>query len=77
MEIAQDHFEPETLERIRKVVRFYGKLKPWDLVELSHVKGGPWDKVWNHEGQINPGMKISHDAIRAFYSDRNDLGRTQ
>lgn len=76
-EIARAEIDLETLERIDRVVTFYGRLEPWDLVELSHKKGGPWDTVWNNGGEINPGMKIEHDAIKEFYSKFRGLERTQ
>lgn len=58
----------ETIERIRRVLSFYGRLSPWDLVDLSHASGGPWDEVFNSKSKINPGMKISHNAVKTFYS---------
>ncbi|KAJ56145.1 hypothetical protein ACMU_10345 [Actibacterium mucosum KCTC 23349] len=67
-EVAQGEIDSSTRARIRKVVGFYGRLEPWDLVDLSHVEGGPWHSVWNNAQRVNPGMKISHNAIREFYS---------
>lgn len=67
-EVIVAELPKETRDRIRGVVRFYGNLRPWDLVDLSHEPGSPWDKVWNHDGKVNPGMKISNDDILAFYS---------
>lgn len=66
--VIVDAFPEDVLNRIENVVTFYGRLEPWDLVELSHTKGGPWDKVWHHEGKVNPGMKIPNDEIASFYS---------
>jgi uncharacterized phage-associated protein len=48
-------------------VGFYSQLRAGQLVELSHVQGGPWHAVWNHSGMINPGMKIDDAEIRKFY----------
>jgi len=77
MEIVAPNLDGDTAERLKRVVRFYGRLEPWDLVEMSHVKNGPWDKVWNHEGRINPGMKISHESVRDFYSSSIAKGPIQ
>lgn len=66
--IIVEDFPKDVLERIEKVVTFYGRLEPWDLVDLSHAKGGPWDNVWHHEGKVNPGMKIPNNEIASFYS---------
>lgn len=56
-----------TLEVIRSVLRFYGRLRPGTLVELSHAEDGPWHAVWNHTGRVNPGMKIGNDSIRKYF----------
>lgn len=60
-------FDPDTDELLRKVVNFYSRLSASELVNLSHVEGGPWHRVWNHGGAVNPGMKIANAAIAAFY----------
>ena len=61
----------ETEELLSRVVDFYSLLTPADLVQMSHAKGGPWDKAWNHQGRVNPGMKIENAAIVKFYSKVN------
>lgn len=55
------------------VVRFLCRLSAGQLVDYSHVEGGPWHKVWHHEGKINPGMKISNDEILEFYSSQTSF----
>jgi uncharacterized phage-associated protein len=50
------------------VIEFYSQLSAGQLVEMSHVKGGPWENVWNHDGKINPGMRIDNQKIIEFYS---------
>jgi uncharacterized phage-associated protein len=67
-ELVTYDLDAETLERLKRVVGFYGSMEPWDLVDMSHEKGGPWYEVWNHSGKINPGMKISHTSIQEFFS---------
>ncbi len=66
--IVDYEFDPATTALLSRVTDFYSQLKAGDLVELSHAKGGPWERVWNHRGTVNPGMKISDDAIARFYS---------
>ncbi len=46
----------------------YIQIAPFDLVNLSHVKGGPWDVVFNHEGETNPGMEIDNETIKKHYT---------
>jgi uncharacterized phage-associated protein len=61
-------FDADVEILIRKVVQFYSSLTAGALVELSHVEGGPWHGIWNHEGKINPGMRIEDAAISDYYS---------
>lgn len=65
---AQYYFDEEIREVLEKVVSFYGQLTASQLRNISHVAGGPWDKVWNHGGTVNPGMKLDDAEILEFYS---------
>ncbi|MBP2293006.1 Panacea domain-containing protein [Azospirillum rugosum] len=66
--IVRYAFDRDTEELLKQTVDFYSRLRAGDLVELSHAKGSPWDEVWNHQGSVNPGMKIGDDRIIAYYS---------
>lgn len=68
LEMVPHDFDEPTLSLLRGVVNFYSRLRPYDLVEISHVQGGPWHCTWHHQGSTNPGMRIENDAISAFYS---------
>lgn len=68
MKEAVGEFDPDTRALLVRVVRFYSRLSAGQLVDLSHVAGGPWEIVWNHGGRVNPGMKIENDKIANFYS---------
>ena len=61
-------FDLRTLEVLDRVVNFYGRLSASGLVELSHVEGGPWHKVWHHQSSVEPGMRIDDREIVRFYS---------
>jgi uncharacterized phage-associated protein len=37
------------------------------LRAFSHRDGGPWAKVWGHDGNANVGMKIGNDLISELY----------
>jgi uncharacterized phage-associated protein len=74
-EVVRYDLDLDTLQRLKRVLKFYGRLEPWDLVDLSHAKGGPWDRVWNHSGRINPGMKIPNNSIQEFYSKVGEMGQ--
>lgn len=55
------------LEFLRSLLDRYVGMSASKLVELSHVRGGPWDQVYNHEGVSNPGMQISDEVIRDYF----------
>lgn len=65
---ASYKFDRATTALLEDVVEFYSQLSAFDLVALTHVRGGPWEKVWHHGGRVNPGMKIDDDEIALFYS---------
>ena len=66
--IVPYEFDGPTAGLLGQVVEFYSRLSAFDLVELTHVSGGPWDAVWHHGGSVNPGMKIDDRDIARFYS---------
>jgi len=66
--IVEYSFDSETAVFLEEIVAFYSRMRASDLVEISHVAGGPWHQVWNHEGLIKPGMKIDDAKIASFYS---------
>lgn len=70
--IVEYVFDAQTEQLLRRVVDFYSQLNSSDLVKLSHAKGGPWDQVWSHQGNVNPGMKIDNDLIVGYYSKMNE-----
>ncbi|MNL59183.1 hypothetical protein D3C87_1828880 [compost metagenome] len=39
------------------------------LRSLSHIDGGPWDLVWNHDSNTKASMRITDEAILAWYKD--------
>lgn len=67
-EVVTYDFDKETLALLTKVADFYSRLRATDLVDFSHAEGGPWYRSWNHEREINPGMKIEDRLILLYYS---------
>lgn len=61
-------FSPRDIDFLLPLIDHYLDQKPFDLVELTHKKGTPWDLVYNHGGRSNPGMRISDDMIVDYYS---------
>lgn len=66
-EICTEPFSEADLAFLKPLLDKYLKLSASKLVELSHVAGGPWDRVYNHQGESNPGMRISDEIIRDFF----------
>lgn len=60
----------ELREALNKSIDFYSRISSFYLVQLSHEAGSPWDKVWNHTGNANPGMKITNQDITNYYRAR-------
>jgi len=58
----------EKINLIIEVCEFYGKLSSWELVDLTHKPGSPWDIVWNaRDTTSRAGFFISNDAIRSYF----------
>ena len=66
--VVEYNFDSEVDSLVNEIADFYSRLRPGDLVDLSHAEGGPWHRVWNHGGAANPGMKIDDAKIVEFYS---------
>jgi uncharacterized phage-associated protein len=67
-EVVTAPFDAETRQLLDRVLNFYGRLSAGALVALAHVEDGPWHRVWNHAGRINPGMRIDDRDIVRFYA---------
>lgn len=55
-------------ELFEEALASYLYLTAAQLRALSHQPGGPWHRVWWHDGHINPGMEISIDTIHESFS---------
>jgi uncharacterized phage-associated protein len=61
-------FGLEEKNYIKSIVERYIRFSAAHLRAISHRDGGPWHRVWGHDGRSNPGMKITDDLIMACYS---------
>jgi uncharacterized phage-associated protein len=66
--LARVHFGHNENEYIKGLIDRYIKFSAAHLRALSHVEGGPWHKVWGHDGKSNPGMRITDELILQLYS---------
>jgi uncharacterized phage-associated protein len=54
---------------IDKIVRFYHAYDGWQLSDMTHEEGSPWDQVWNSKKPIgNLGLRIDESLIRNHFS---------
>ena len=53
---------------LRALVGRYVVFTASQLRAISHRDGGPWSKVWGHDGKANVGMKIGNDLILEYYT---------
>lgn len=55
---------------IQNIFDLCSRFSASDLRGLSHKADGPWDKVWraSKESAV-PGMRISNESIKQFYTD--------
>ncbi|MFC5441663.1 Panacea domain-containing protein [Rhodanobacter ginsenosidimutans] len=70
LQVVPYHFDIKVTQLLQQVVRVYSKLSPGSLVDLAHVTDGPWQRVWCHDGDVNPGMTITDESILDFYACR-------
>jgi uncharacterized phage-associated protein len=68
--VANYAIDKEILALLTEVVDMYSQLPAYRLVQISHIKGSPWDQVWNHGKKINAGMRIPNALIAEYYSKR-------
>lgn len=64
--VARESYSDDVDAYIRRLANFYIRIPAGILVDMSHAKGGAWDKVWHHEDDLNVGMEITDDLIREF-----------
>ena len=57
-------------EKLRDIALPYIRMRPRALVDLSHAQGGPWHEAWYHDGDVNPGMEITNEAIKSFFKSQ-------
>lgn len=62
--------EQTEYEFIRSAALPYLRMRPGQLVDLSHAPGGPWHLAWHHDGEVNPGMEITDASIEAYFSQQ-------
>jgi uncharacterized phage-associated protein len=68
-EICVPNLDAADINFLEPLLDRYLGMSASKLVELSHASGGPWDQVYNHRGESNPGMHISDEVIKAWFEN--------
>lgn len=59
----------EDRDFVRTVFNTYHGYDGWEMSEITHERGSPWDRVWNSEQPIGSlGLRISNESIREHFS---------
>lgn len=77
VEVVPATTDPFARHALMRVLMSLGKMRDFDLVELSHAPGGPWRIVVDEmEGGLALGARIGDDAIRANFARHKIAVRT-
>jgi uncharacterized phage-associated protein len=61
-------FDEKHAQFIREIFEIYHVHDAWELSEMTHEKGSPWDRIWNSDEPIGRlGLRISEDEIRDHF----------
>lgn len=62
-------------EFVSSVFRDYSKHTAFELSDMTHVKGSPWDRVWNAEGSVGRlGLRIKNQEIKEYFLEIRGRG---
>ena len=66
---GKSKMEEEGLEIIEEVNATYRDKTAWQLREMTHKEGSPWDQTRLIHGSVDTGPIIKNDLIQKYYSD--------
>ena len=71
MKTIEEMADNETIEFLDEIWEFYRDWTPWQLSELTHEEGSPWDKIWSDvKNRDSFGVVIPEGDIRDYYVAR-------
>jgi uncharacterized phage-associated protein len=77
VEVVPASTDQSAQQALRRVLMTLGKMRDFDLVELSHAPGAPWRLVVDEmEGGLALGARIGDDTIRANFARHKIAVRT-
>ena len=68
--ISEEPFSSEVETLLRQVYDIYGNMSPFQLSEITHEQGGPWDIATKMGGNYAP---ILDDLIKSHYEKKRLL----
>lgn len=75
---ARAHFSQDTEKLLRSILAYYSGFGAFELSDLTHVRGGPWDQVWNAgDGKVRLNMEISNESIRLHFIEQGKTATVQ
>lgn len=76
--VANGNFSPDTKDLIKSIVTHYLRFGAFQLSDLTHVRDGPWDKIWNaRDGKVRLNMEISNESIRQHFIQQGKTATLQ
>lgn len=65
---ARAEFCAEIATLLRSTLDYYASYGAFDLSEITHARGGPWDRVWNaRDGKVRLNMEILNQDIHDYF----------
>lgn len=75
---ARAEFCTETVDLLKSTLDYYANYGAFELSEITHAPGGPWDRVWNaRDGKVRLNMEISNKAIHDYFVSQAKLANIQ
>ncbi|MEM9279419.1 MAG: type II toxin-antitoxin system antitoxin SocA domain-containing protein [Pseudomonadota bacterium] len=68
---SYSNYNSETRELLSSIYYFYGQFHALKLSDLTHQKGGPWDRTWGKAkiSAVN-GMIIPDNLIKSWFEEK-------
>ncbi|GAA4247016.1 DUF4065 domain-containing protein [Azospirillum formosense] len=54
-------------ELLDAVIGAYAHLHAYELSNMTHEHGSPWDRIWNSGSAVTPGMRIPDSEIKEHF----------
>lgn len=68
LQVVQPDLSSEDAQFVEDVYKHYRQFDAWELSDITHERGSPWDRVWNPVGASGRlGLRIRNDEIEAHF----------